>query len=480
MLGMLVEHRVMQSRIWVLAVVVWASCTRPNPRDCSDGLCSDPAYPFCDVDGSLEGQVNTCIAVSCTPGDLRACRGDAAVLCNATGNNYELIECELGCDATHGCRTCTSAADCGNPTPICDSDANTCRACELDAECPSEVCDQGTCLDESGILYVRPNGSNYSNCSHAEPCSLLQAHTLAFGAAVPPIIRLLPAVYPAGIDITTPTTLPLRYVASGATIAAQYAIRVADGAKVDVRGLTASGTTATIHCTSMTNTSSSVTLRDSVITAGDGGATLVHLEKCTFAMVGGELDIGSSTGSSVLMMMSDVVFSADRVHVHGMVESRIGAAFATRINVKITNSVLDNVHFQWATSDSSSPGSLIVMGFNTILGQLNCAVNSGSAYRTARYQNNIVVSTDSAPAVDGTDCTLSDNILFPFNGTLGTNIATDPQFEDSGAKDYRLRSTSPAIDSAVPTTELPATTDFAGVSRPQGAQSDLGAFERVP
>ena len=122
------------------------------------------------------------------------------------------------------------------------------------------------------------------------------------------------------------------------------------------------------------------------------------------------------------------------------------------------------------------------MGFNTMVleqNTLNCATNSGSPFRTSRYENNIVISSQPS-AVNGTDCTLSNNVLVPFTGTLGTNIPLDPQFEDAGTKNYRLKATSPAMDAAVPTANLPATIDFAGVSRPQGGAADIGAFERQP
>lgn len=478
-LYMLGEHEVTRMYARLAALLLVCSCTRPNPRDCADGLCTDPAYPFCDIDGALAGEQKACIAVSCTPNEFEACRGDTSIVCNAVGNDYELVKCEKGCDAEHGCRACTTSEDCRNPTPVCDADGSACRACRLDDECRSAVCDEGACLPEVGILYVLPNGSDTSDCARAQPCSMLRANTLALGAAVPPIIRLLPAVYPGSIDVATITSVPLRYVASGATIAAQHAVRIQDGASAEVRGLRGAGTSSTVYCRSATSTKSSLKLQDTVLTAGDGGASLVYREKCALTMIGGELDIGSSTGSSVLML-GEASFVADRVHVHGSKESSIGASFAAGIFVRITNSVLENIRFQWATSDAGPPGSLIEMGFNTIVGNLNCQTNSGSAYRTSRYQNNIVVSPDAASAVNGTDCTLSNNVLFPFSGSLGTNLVADPQFEDRAARIYRLKATSPAIDAAVPTTALPATADFAGVSRPQGALPDIGAFERAP
>jgi len=72
---MLIDHRLMKL-VWLGTLLAMLGCTRPNPRSCSDGLCTDQRYPFCDVDGSLEGTPQTCISVSCNPGEFAACRGD--------------------------------------------------------------------------------------------------------------------------------------------------------------------------------------------------------------------------------------------------------------------------------------------------------------------------------------------------------------------------------------------------------------------
>jgi hypothetical protein len=87
----------------LLAVVVASGCTKPNPASCADGHCSDPARPFCDVDGTIGGEANTCISVGCTPNEFVECRQDSALSCNATGTNYDLLQCEFGCGET-GCK----------------------------------------------------------------------------------------------------------------------------------------------------------------------------------------------------------------------------------------------------------------------------------------------------------------------------------------------------------------------------------------
>jgi hypothetical protein len=49
-------------------------------------------------------------------------------------------------------------------------------------------------------------------------------------------------------------------------------------------------------------------------------------------------------------------------------------------------------------------------------------------------------------------------------------------FVDAGANDYRLSATSPAIDAGETRGDVP--TDIVGLGRPQGASSDIGAYER--
>ncbi len=60
------------------------------------------------------------------------------------------------------------------------------------------------------------------------------------------------------------------------------------------------------------------------------------------------------------------------------------------------------------------------------------------------------------------------------------SIFADPAFVARLAGDFRLLAGSPAVDRGTSTAGRFAPADFAGVTRPQGARPDLGAFESLP
>src|SRR5687768_14733079 len=96
----------------LVLAVMFAACTKPNPKSCADGVCNDQELPFCDVDGTLGGEPNECIGVACAPMEHVSCRGDQAIRCNATGTNYDLVQCERGCDPATGCNGCSTNNEC--------------------------------------------------------------------------------------------------------------------------------------------------------------------------------------------------------------------------------------------------------------------------------------------------------------------------------------------------------------------------------
>jgi len=111
-------------RVGLLASLLLFGCTKANPRSCLDANCTDPAFPYCDTDGSLAGEEKTCIAVDCTPGEVVQCQGNNALTCNEGGGDYDLVQCDLGCDlAIGGCRLCEP-----NQTACTNGKVATCDA----------------------------------------------------------------------------------------------------------------------------------------------------------------------------------------------------------------------------------------------------------------------------------------------------------------------------------------------------------------
>jgi hypothetical protein len=95
--------------------------------------------------------------------------------------------------------------------------------------------------------------------------------------------------------------------------------------------------------------------------------------------------------------------------------------------------------------------------------------------------DSILVTNNGMDPVTGPACELFYSVVNPHAGALtGSNnkVNVDPLFIDLSAANYALQSASPAIDAADPTAINPY--DILGVSRPQGARDDMGAFEFKP
>lgn len=103
-------------RTLLLAALV-GGCTKHVNQCTSDSDCTDPAYPFCDVNGEFPasgGAKNVCTVTptncpvdrcGCTPGAL-TCSTDTLLTCNADGKSQTMTSCALGC-ATDGTRCLT-------------------------------------------------------------------------------------------------------------------------------------------------------------------------------------------------------------------------------------------------------------------------------------------------------------------------------------------------------------------------------------
>lgn len=455
-------------------VIVISGCTSPNPRSCSDGACTDPALPFCDVDGAIGGTAETCIAVTCTPNEHASCRGDIDVRCNATGTNFDLVECSLDCnDALGGCTTCTTNEQCSNPAPVCEVTSQTCRGCRTDDECDSEVCDldAGRCLPISEVVYASPAGGPSAPCTKDMRCSLTQAVGLAVANPLRSTIRLASGSYTTPIRTTTGT---LTIVGPGATLQGPVS-SIARGSIVTIRGVRLDLTGGQLLCggdgtSTATMLGGTLHLRDLEVYANGNAWYLVG---CT-GTVRRVTVAGTAAGPPpIIILQANSSLDADGLRVNGLATYPVSLRAETQSTVTVVNSVFDNSRISANTSNQ------ITVSYSTL------AVNDGypalvtAAGNTINMANNILV-TSAGSAVDCSGCLVNHNILFPQGPGSGTNTIADPQFVAPATGDYHLRATSPAVNAAMSSASPANDHDHEGVARPQGAAPDIGAFERTP
>jgi parallel beta-helix repeat protein len=103
----------------------------------------------------------------------------------------------------------------------------------------------------------------------------------------------------------------------------------------------------------------------------------------------------------------------------------------------------------------------------------------------SRVENNTLYNNGGRGLFVGdqaTTATVKNNIVYAnstnlklTNTTDSHNLTSNPKFVDAVAKDFRLQSSSPALDKGTSISGI--TVDFAGKSRPSGAQFDIGAHE---
>ena len=115
----------------------------------------------------------------------------------------------------------------------------------------------------------------------------------------------------------------------------------------------------------------------------------------------------------------------------------------------------------------------------------NFNIAGGIPGLTARIRNNIMYQIGSEPFGSGggwnsTFVSGSNNVVFstgsPALPTFLTGSIThsDPLFANLSTFDFHLKATSPAINAGITTN---AATDLDGITRPQGAAYDIGAYE---
>lgn len=156
------------------------ACTQDSCNEGTDSCDESPNDAACD-DGLFCNGSETChVTLGCKVGtppdsdDGIACTLDTCDEMNGTVHTPSDALCDNGvfCDGAETCNPamgCEAGANpCGNPTPICDENANQCVGCLEDADCDdatlctAEFCQTGACVSKP-FRYADINNDGFVN-----------------------------------------------------------------------------------------------------------------------------------------------------------------------------------------------------------------------------------------------------------------------------------------------------------------------------
>ena len=475
---------------FIFAALFLVACKSSDPLFCdAEHPCTDPAKPYCDLDGTYpasDGVAKTCIAdpggggdcdgdEDCTDPAFPACEAETCHECrDATQCTASAPVCDAGfscaactapadcaaytdtpvCGASGACVECDDNAECSGTTPVCNA-AGSCEACTAHDQCDSGICDAstGACVAEGMIAYVSTTGSGTA-CSKATPCDTVQKGV----DAARPYVLVSAGTYDGSLAIDGTQLV---------TIVGPATIRPAGIGEVV---LTITGTAR-------------VVLQEISVTGTSGGANAIEC-----GGVGGTAGLsvlnGSVTGNSGMGIDAtdcDLVVDRSTIAQNGGGGIKASTSrFVVRNTFIVSNGLAST--FGGIRIDGPAPAGS-VLEFTTMVGNSS----SGLAGQTRGVRCADVASPLTFRGViiwgDGVQVPAAEsNCLFDqsnlVSGASGTNISTEPTYVNAEAGNYHLAPGSAGIDMGG-TVGVPAV-DFDGEARPQGAAADIGADEVVP
>lgn len=369
---------------------------------------------------------------------------------------------------------CTSNAACPASQPVCDLLAQSCRGCEVDAECASDVCHElaGTCVDQTAALYVAPGGLGGA-CTRSAPCGSIST-ALSLVGATRHTIRIADGTYTENLDI--------RQINGATTVVLSGTDRSWDGAAITAPGIESRvdiGTTAVLEGVTLLDADqdgievrgTATFSRVRVATSGDTG--IVSRNAAVVRVVDSRIELNMGTGIMIEGGMLEVLRSVISSNVDGGI--RIGNAGFTIESSIIAN----NGTTSGGTSNGgvrigpgSSPG---VFRFNTIArNRSEVGVASGmQCDRNVTIESSIIAYNTSLLQPElSTQCAPRQS-LFAGQAPQGMgNSSGNPMFVSM--TDFHLLPGSAAIDA---TGTTPPALDVDGDPRPSGSRPDIGADE---
>jgi len=492
--------------IVLLAVVGSVGCTKHNPLSCctTDAQCQMFGLDHvtaCSSSSDVCNSEGVCVApecstsADCTSSDAPVCVGQLCVA--ACTGDPDCTGSPVGpyCAPDGSCVACTMDSQCtGADAPVCDMTTNTCRGCQDDGECASGVCieAQGTCADQSAVLYVATFGSDAGTCTSSSPCVTL-GHALSLVTASRDVIQINTSSFSVGSS-----TIPI-----GRSV-------IIDGVGTTIQF---TGTTGPVF--SLTSPTTNVTLENMTI-AGTGSAAAISvgsevaLSLYADAIANGvKVTGGTVAATSVAFTVNSppaIDCSSGTVTVE---QSTFEQSYVNSTNCSLTvrrnkfdevsdysvsatgglivvedNLLMDSDSFaDLALVEQGAPGSTV--RFNTFVNVSGMAGDGTALYcdSTIDVTSNIFAYASMHPHADNPACptqySLYDTVaLSQYTGGTGNKVADmSTFFVNLSGRDFHLAASSPALMSAE--TGLPVTDDYEGKPRPNptGSTPDMGAFE---
>ena len=456
----------------LLAAATAACSTVPVPgvcclgsEDCSRlGLTDDRPCPAGQACVELQ-----CVVPSCA---TQGCLAEAPV-CDVTADVCrgctDFSDCSrFGgidvCDPQTGsCVECVAQADCATATePICER--GSCRVCRFDTECSSGACgEDGACVPEANIVYLRPDGLDVGVCTRDAPCKRVQ-----FGATKTSTTRNHIVLATGLYDLNNDE----EYISSQDTPAQQLFIH---GGGSTIR--TTSDVSALRTAVNAVIRDLEIISNSSAIEANTIGKSVLERLKIRGASRGisisGDVlvrDVSIEGTGYAVVLSSNARLTLDR----GIIKyPYVGISAGLGTVVDISNLLVFGAG-DVALSLANSVGGTV--SFTTIA---DSGTDSGSGPRAFRcspsgltVRSSIIWAPGTVvrPAIDG-GCMLSSTIVGPTAVPGATNV--DPRFVDAANRNYHLAAGSPARDMV----DTGPAFDFEGDPRPRGGRFDIGADE---
>ncbi len=392
--------------------------TETGPEPCVDNQdCMDPGASFCD---DLSGECVACDGVM-DPDAACAEIDPLAPLCS----EGSCVQCTVDDDLA-----------CGDLTPICDVDANTCIGCSEHEQCPDSACNiaEGNCFDPDSTVYVDGNNSDCDTADGSEENGYCTISEALLNGGASPFVRVYArdgnASYQESAALTSATAI--------FSIPGEYpTLQGFNGAPA----ISVSGDGA-------------LYLREVIVSASPAEGVLVNGAQ---AWIEKSRIVNNSGGGIVVDGGGSLVLDNSFVGSIDINDSRVIDIVEGTVDINYTT---------------------IVAGFGDATA-LFCTDGQGSAVR-----NSIIISRSDADELVCPDLSVASSAL---EMPLGDNTELGPMditwfSEDFAAGDFSLSGAHPlAIDIAATWLDGDPDTDINGDARPTtNGMPDFAGADRIP